>query len=197
MGLSELLFGAPANLKDEYGYEVVLSPVLGHSKTGTAEVSDNAIEDGSTISDHVHDKPDTFSVETIMADQNDLAAAALSAFFTADKSVKEKIALLEAWKSMGMLLTYSGPVFSTFLAKGYDMHVANVVVTNLALSQKSDTGSAVSVTISLKRLVIATAVLRDINLPQAARARSSRGATPTQSTSASPGSRSILYGIAH
>ncbi len=197
MGLSELLFGTPANLKDEYGYEVILSPVLGQSKTGSADVSDNAIEDGSTISDHVHDKPDTFSIEVFLADQNDLAAAALASVFPTDKSVNEKLGYLEAWKSMGALLTYSGPVFSTFFMKGYDMHVTRVVITNLSLSQKPDSGAGVSLTIALKKLVIATAILRDINLPQAARAQAARGATPTQSASASAGSRSILFGVAH
>ena len=190
MGLMELFKNAPATLFDEYNTEVILTPLMGESFSGTATVTENAVEDGSIITDHVHSKPDSFSLRMMLVDKNDLAAAAVATLFGGDKSVEEKIQTLQIWKEFGDLLTYRGPIFSGLLTKGYDFYGEDLVITGLNVSRDADTGAALSVDITLQSIVIAQAMISEINLPQAARSRSSRGATARGSASASTTSTS-------
>jgi len=180
MSILDVIFGTPANVADYYGDEVVLGPVLSEGESLSTDVTDNAIEDGSNVTDHVHNKPATFTVKTFLADQNDLVKAAMGALFGANKSVTEKIIMLKTWRDTKTLLKYSGPVFSGFFSDGYDMFIGNVLITGLEISRDTGTGSGVDVSISFKQVVFATAVFEDINLPKGAKKVKNKGTTPLQ-----------------
>jgi len=183
MNLQGILFGSPPTLSLGTS-EVILGPILSESKSGTATVSNHAVE-RDYVSDHVHNQPDQFSIKTILADQNDLLAAASDAAkaalrFKADTlSVKDKIEKLDTWKSNGELLKYSGPVFSGMGFKGYDMTVSDVVITKLDVARSSSTGSGVEVSISLQKVKIAEVLLKELKLAQAAKSTKKAGQSET------------------
>ncbi len=188
MGLSELLLGVPATLSDG-STEVILTPVMSESESLSAEITRNAVEDGSNITDHVHPQPLSISVTTFFADKNDIMAAAPALIFGADKTVTEKIGWLKAWREFGVLLTYSGPVFSGVIQKGYDIFAEDMVISALDITRSPENGSGVEVSISLQKVVVAQSRMKSISLPQAARPRANRGATPSGSASGSGGGR--------
>ena len=191
MGLSELIFGAPAFLSDGIN-RVILTSVMSETETLGAEITKNAVEDGSNINDHVHVQPYQFAFKCFFADKNDLMAAAANLLLGADKTVTEKIVILKAWRTFGTLLTYSGPLFSGFMTKGYDIYCENMVISNLGIGRSQDNGVGVDVSISLQEIVIAQAMIENIALPVSARSRANAGAARTGGASASAGSRSIL-----
>lgn len=188
MGLSELLFGVPATLSDG-STEVILSPVMSEGESFSAEITRNAIEDGSNITDHVHPQPKNISIMAFLADKNDLMAVAASLIFGADKTVTEKLGWLKAWMEFGVPLIYSGPVFSGVIKKGYDIFAEDMVISSLDIMRTSENGSGVEVSIALQEIIIAQARMESISLPQAARPRANRGATPRGSASGSGGGR--------
>lgn len=191
MGLSELIFGAPAFLSDGIN-RVILTSVMSESETLGAEITKNAVEDGSNINDHVHVQPYQFGFKCFFADKNDLMAAATSLIFGAEKSVREKVAILKAWRTFGTLLEYSGPLFSGFMTKGYDIYCESMVMSNLGISRSTDNGVGVEVSITLQEIVIAQAMMENIALPVSARARAQRGPASPTNTNVNAGSRSIF-----
>lgn len=191
-----LLTNTKANLSDGSD-EVILGPVSEESENWTADVPTQAVEDGSEMTDHVHQNPGSFSVNTVFSDSSDLVSAAISLISGGDSmSVKDKVDKLKTWQKEGTLLTYSGPVFSSFLSPGYDMVVEDVVISGLSLRRSNDSGSALVVAISLSEIQIANAEETNIDLASALKSTTSKGTTANGTTSASTttsgGSSSIL-----
>lgn len=185
MNLQGILFGSPPIIALGLD-EVILGPILSEGKSGKASVSNHAIE-RSYISDHVYNQPDTISIKTFLADQNDLMAAAAAAAVgskTDKLSVKDKIEKLDSWKSAGELLKYSGPEFSGILTKGYDMVASDVVITHLDVSRSTSTGAGVEVSISLQKVKIAEVLMKELKLPQAAKSTKNAGQSATGKTNA-------------
>lgn len=171
---------APATIYDEDKNEVMLGPVTSEQLGMSAKITTHAVE-GKNISDHVHPEQDTFTIQTFLVDDDDLLAKiknkALSfvGLAGAIKSVEDKIAQLKSWKDSGALLTYSGPVFSTFLAKGFDINKPDLAINRIDINRNADTGDGIDISIAFQEMLIAQAVLVDIRLPQAARAVSGKG----------------------
>lgn len=177
--LVSLLTGTKASLSDGELTEVILGPVSEESKKISADVPMSAVENGTEVGDHIHTKPSQFSVNTIFTDSSDLISAALSALSGGSMSVSDKIKTLEDWQKSGTLLTYSGPVFSSFLHSGYDMIVSDVVISDLSITRNNDTGAGVLVGIQLSKIPMATAAMTTIELPKALSSKTNKGVSAT------------------
>lgn len=194
MSLADLLFSTPAMLYDsETGLkELILGPIISEGESYSASVASHALENGSEVSDHVHAQPASFSVTTFLVDKNDLMSSAASLVLGSDKSVDEKITQLKEWHESGELLVYSGPVFSGFFEKGYDMYVEDVVISSMSIGRGVDKGAGLEVTLSLRKITIADTQMMSVNLPQPVKKAGAKGKTSTGKTSATAKSRSIL-----
>ena len=193
MALSDLLFGTPAMIMcQKTTTEVILGPIIAESEKYSVSVASHALEDGSEVSDHVHAQPENFSVSTFLVDANDFMKSATSLIFGKQQSVMEKIALLRLWQDTGELVTYSGPVFSGLINKGYDIYVEDLIIENLSTERSADSGEGIKLTLSLRKIRIAQSHIANVNLPQAIRRSTTRGTSPTGTTSANPRPASIL-----
>ena len=197
MALSDLLFGTPAMIMcQKTTTEVILGPIIAESEKYSVSVASHALEDGSEVSDHVHAQPENFSVSTFLVDANDFAndlmKSAASLIFGKQQSVAEKIALLRLWQDTGELVTYSGPVFSGLINKGYDIYVEDIIIENMSIERSADSGEGIKLTLSLRKIRIAQSHIANVNLPQAIRRSTTKGTTPTGTASANPRPASIL-----
>lgn len=202
MGLQEILFGVPAAICSSYGEEVILGPILNEGKSTSSSISKHSIEEGVDVTDHVKWNSPSFTIKTMLADQNDLMGAAGNViksavgFKTDSKSVKEKIELLEAWQEMGELLIYSGPVFSGKIIKGFDLVAEDVVIQKINISRSTSTGSGLEVGITLQKVIIVEAMISEIDLPQRNRSRRRKGQRSKKTTTSSAArNRSLLSKI--
>ncbi len=195
--LTDLLFGVPANISDEYGNEIILGPISSESENYSSQVTSHAIEDGSTINDHVHVDQPNFSISTFLSDQNDLAAKATSLLFGSDLNVTAKIEFLKYWQGAGELLTYSGPVFSGLFSDGYDMVAENVIISKIGISRSASNGSGVEVSLTFNRVEIAYTQVTSLNIknsPRSIKTTAAKGKTAkgTAATGAAPKQTSWL-----
>lgn len=179
----------PCIFSEVTGTTVILGPVTSESENGSVQVTDNAVEDGTVVSDHISKDPETVDVTTFLSDQNDLAAKAANAAksalgFTVDTlKVREKMELLRLWRDEGEIVSYSGPVFSGLLTDGYDITAQSMLITAVDVSRSQETGNGISVNISLRKIVIAEAMMKNSKLPTAARRRRKKGSTTTKTES--------------
>jgi hypothetical protein len=194
MNLQGIMIGTPANLRAGSD-EVVLGPIMSEGESCGASVTSHAVEEGAAVSDHVKPSPDKFSITTILTERNstDITGVTQAARLITDRlTVEEKIAKLKGWRDSGELLTYSGPVFSGLVNRGYDITATDVVITSISSSRTTDKGAGIEVSISLQKVTIARASIADIDLPQAARPAQNKGQTEKGSTSVQPKPKSIL-----
>lgn len=194
MSLAEMLFDTPATLADsETGlFEVVLGTILAEGEAYSASVAAHAIENGSEVSDHVHPQPESFSITTFMVDKNDLMGAAASLVLGSDMAVSDKIASLVDWHKNGELLIYSGPVFSGFFEKGYDMYVEDVVISSMNINRSPGKGVGVEVTLNLKKVTVVDTLFMMLNLPQPIKKAGAKGKAAKGKASAAAKPKSIL-----
>ncbi len=177
----------PCIFSEATGTSVILGPVTSESESGSIQITDNAVEDGTTVSDHINKDPESVDVTTFFADSNDLTAQVVDVVksgigFSVDRlTVSDKIALLKLWRDTGEIVTYSGPVFSGLLKKGYDITASSMVITKVDNSRSLETGSGLSVNISLRKIVIAEAMMKNSKLPTAAKKLTKKGQTPVKS----------------
>lgn len=198
--LVSLLTGTKASLSDGLMSEVILGPVSAENKQISADVPMSAVENGTQVGDHVHTKPAQFTVNTFLSDNFDLIGAALSLLSGSAMSVSDKITKLEKWQEEGALLTYSGPVFSSFMQSGYDMIVNDVVISDISINRSLDSGSGIQVGIQLSKIPIAFSEMTSVTLPKALTPKSNKGVSANGSAQAagssaggaSEGSKSIL-----
>lgn len=191
----------PCIFSQDDGKTVILGPVTSESESGSIRITDNAVEDGTIISDHISNEPYTVEVKTFLSDANDLLAKAADAAksvlgLTVDTmTVKDKLKRLKAWRDDGEIVTYSGPVFSGKFTDGYDIMAKSMVITKIDISRGNDTGSGVDVSISLRRIIIAEAMMKNAKLPTAARKKTSKGAAATKTDTTTAKSSSIMKRI--
>jgi len=191
MALSDMLSNTPAMITcQQTTTEVILGPVSSESESYSVSVASHALEDGSDVSDHVHAQPANFSVTTFLADKNDLMSSTASLVMS-DQSVADKIALLQLWQETGELLTYSGPVFSGFFEKGYDIYVENVVITSISTKRNTGNGSGIEVQLSLRKITIAETETAKVNLPQPVKRPGKKGKTETGKEKIAPKEKSL------
>jgi len=183
------------------GTTVILGPVTSESVSGSVRITDNAVEDGTVISDHVNKDPESIEVRTFLCDANDLTAKAIGAATSAlglstdSMKVSEKMELLKLWRDTGEIVTYSGPVFSGLITDGYDIIAESMVITKIDSSRSQETGSGIDVGISLRKIVIAEALMKNSKLPMAAKSRTKKGATSTKTDTTTAKPSSILSRI--
>ena len=192
----------PCIFSEETGTSVILTPIMSQSKTGSVQVTDHAVEDGTTISDHVFKETELIELNAILSDSNDLLGQAVDSLKSwigagADSmSVQDKIELLEFWRDTGEIVTYSGPVWPGLFVTGYDMTKSSMLITDVSLSNTEETGSAVNIDISLKKVTIAEAVMKNAKLPTAARKVTKKGESSTQTEKVEPKRSSMLKKMA-
>jgi len=176
----------PCIFSEVTGTTVILGPVTSESESGSIQITDNAVEDGTVISDHISKDPESVDITTFLSDQNDLTAKAANAAksalgFTVDTlKVREKMELLRLWRDEGEIVTYSGPVFSGLLTDGYDITAQSMLITKVDAGRRQETGSGISVNISLRKIVIAEAMMKNSKLPTAAKKITKKGQTPVK-----------------
>lgn len=191
----------PCIFSEDTGTTVILGPILNESEAGSVRITDNAVEDGTILSDHVSKDPESVEIKTFLSDVNDLMAKASNAAKSAlgltvdTMAVKDKIALLKLWRDTGEIVTYSGPVFSGILTDGYDIIASSMVITKVDISRGTDTGSGIDVGIGLRQIIIAEAMVKNSKLPTAAKKRTKKGSSTTQSESTTAKSSSIMKRI--
>lgn len=179
----------PCIFSEVTGTTVILGPVTSEAESGSIQITDNAVEDGTVISDHISKDPESVDITTFLSDQNDLTAKAANAAksalgFTVDTlKVREKMELLRLWRDEGEIVTYSGPVFSGLLTDGYDITAQSLLITKVDAGRSQETGSGISVNISLRKIVIAEAMMKNSKLPTAAKKRTKKGSTTTKTES--------------
>jgi len=183
----------PCIFSEETLTKVILSPLMSEAKSGSVQITDHAVEDGTTISDQVVKEPETIDLTAMLSDGNkiDQAIDAVKAnigFDTDTMSVQEKIDMLEAWMEMGMRVTYSGPIFSGILANGFEIVAASMMLTRVDYSRNAQTASAIEVGIGLKKIVIAEAIMKNSKLPTSAKKTTKKGesSTKTETVKAKP-----------
>jgi hypothetical protein len=196
-----MLLDRPALIDQDTLDYVLMGPITSEGQSFSAQVTSHTVEDGSNISDHSQTKPETLSIKSIMADQNDLAAAAFAAVVgaagieTGVKPVSERIDLLRSWQSTGALLTYNGPIFSGIIEEGYDINIEDMAITKIDISRSPAVGAGVEISLSLQKIRIAQALLVEINLEQAAKSRKKKGKASKDKDKTTDKPKSILKGI--
>ena len=186
---------------EDTGTAVILSPLMSQSKSSSIQATDNAVEDGSIITDHIIRDPETIELEIFLADDNDLLGKAASAAKSAiglnvdSMSVQDKIEMLEAWQETGTIVTYSGPIFSGLLKTGYDITASSMLITRVDCMQNTETGSGFNVGISLKKITIAEAVMKNSKLPMGAKKTTRKGESSTKTESVEVKSSSTAFRI--
>ena len=191
----------PCIFSENTGETVILGPVTSESESGTVQVTDNAVEDGTVISDHIRKDPETVEISTFLSDKNDLLGQAVDAAKSAlgisidTLKVKEKIEILKRFRDEGEIVTYTGPVFSGQLTDGYDIIAKSMLITSIPILRSAETGSGLDVKISLKKILIAQAMLAEINLPTEAKKTTNKGQSNTKTETVKTKNTSILKGI--
>lgn len=191
----------PCIFSEDTGTTVILGPVTSESESGSIKITDNAVEDGTVISDHISKDPETVEVKTFLSDSNDLIAKAADAAKSAlgldvdTMTVKDKIALLKLWRDSGEIVTYCGPVFSGKFTDGYDIIATSMVITKVDISRGTDSGSGIDVSIGLRNIVIAEAMMKNTKLPTGAKKRTKKGSATTKTDTNTTKSNSILKRI--
>lgn len=139
MALTQLLTS-----KGNYLNEVYLDVVISESASSTVKVTNNPVENGADINDHIIIEPMKFSLTGIVSNAitNTLASFGnLAGDLTRSQS---------AWQDL-LALEKAGEPFT--LVQGlasYD----NVVITNLSESQDKDTSGGLHFTASLTELIL-------------------------------------------
>lgn len=190
-----VLTSTPPFLKSADEVYVYLGPILAESGSFNSSVTSHAVEDGDAVSDHVKPSPDTFSIKTKLVDFNETDRSSLSQArrLMVDKlTVKDKLDLLKTWRKSGALLTYNGPIFSSFNSRAYDMTATDIVITSL---QEARVDSIIEVSLSFQKVTIATSMTREIDLPQAAKTTKNKGQTEKKKTEVAKNSKSIFSRI--
>jgi hypothetical protein len=202
MGISEFFKSEkPCIFAEDTGTTVILGVVTAESESGSIRVTDNAVEDGTIITDHESKDPESVEVKTFLSDSNDLLGSAVSSAKTSQgltvdtMTVKDKIEYLKAWRDEGYLVTYCGPVFSSRFSDGYDIIASSMLITKVDISRSSDSGSGIDVSISLRKITIAEAMVKNAKLPTAAKSRTKKGNSTTKTETTTAKSKSILKGI--
>ncbi len=179
----------PCIFSEVTGTTVILGPVTSEAESGSIQITDNAVEDGTVISDHISKDPESVDITVFLSDQNDLTAKAANAaksalgFTVNTLKVREKMELLRLWRDEGEIVTYSGPVVSGLLTDGYDITAQSMLITKVDTARSQETGSGISVNISLRKIVIAEAMMKNSKLPTAAKKITKKGSTTTKTES--------------
>ncbi|MCL2154189.1 MAG: hypothetical protein FWH53_00850 [Leptospirales bacterium] len=191
----------PCIFAEDTGTTVILSPLMTESISASIQVTDNTVEDGSIITDHIIKDPKTIELEIFLADDNDLLGKAADMAKSAlelnvdTMTVQDKIEMLEAWQEMGSIVTYSGPIFSGLITTGYDITASSMLITRVDISRNTETGSGFNVSMSLKKITIAEAVMKNSKLPTQAKKTTKKGESSTKTESVEAKPTSILKRI--
>lgn len=186
-GIKEIFTGKEPYLVEEKPNEkenikLMLGPILSEGGSMSVSAMNHAIETAEDITDHVHINPDVYSIKTFLVDANDLLASGISAasssIFGGSKpqTVEEKMEQLKTWKNAGTLLTYNGPRFSvkykgTSLKNGYDVIRKEVIILRIDWNRSQSSGEGLEVTLSLQKVIIATAATTRLNRPKRTRSK--------------------------
>ena len=186
---------------EDTGTAVIISPLMSENVSASIQVTDNAVEDGSIITDHIVKDPQSIDIQAFLADANDLLGQAVNTAKSAiglsvdTMTVKDKMEMLEAWKDTGTIVTYSGPVFSGLMTTGYDITASSMLITALNSSRNTETGSGLDVSISLKKILIAEAVMKNAKLPTQAKKTTKKGESQAKTENVEAKPSSILKRI--
>ena len=199
--LSSLLKNSkPCIFSEATGTTVILSPLLSEGKSGAVQVTDHAVEDGSRVSDHGFKDPETISLNVFLADKDVVGEAMNKAksfigFDVDSMSVQDKIDMLKLWRDELEIVTYSGPVFSTLFKKSEEKMVSSLLIIDIEESRDESTGSGKNVSIRLKEIHIAQAMMKDVKLPTAAKSVTKKGQSSTKTEKVQAKPKSMLSQI--
>jgi hypothetical protein len=130
--------------------DVLLNVVVSISKVNQIEVTSHAIQDGADVSDNINPKSDEFTIQVILTD-DDWDLLSISGFI--NKTIDERLKILEAWKAVKQLVTYYG----------HSEDIEDVAMTNITQNKSKETGSGLGLSISLKKITVATAQTAEIS----------------------------------
>lgn len=171
----------PCIFSEDTGETIILGPVTSEGESGSIQLTENAVEDGSVVTDHIKKDPELVEVTTFLSDKNDILgkvvdAASSALGLTVDKlKVSEKITILKRFRDTGEIVTYSGPMFSSKITDGYDIIATSMLITSVNITRTNETGSGLDAKISLKKITIARATMENEKLPTDARKMTHKG----------------------
>ena len=191
----------PCIFAEDTDTAVILSPLMAENVSASIQVTDNAVEDGSIITDHITKDPAAIDIQVFLADNNDLLGQAANAVKSAiglsvdTMTVKDKMEMLKAWAETGTIVTYSGPVFSGLLKTGYEIIASSMLITSINSSRDTETGSGMNVNISLRKIEIVEAVMKNSKLPSGAKKTTKKGESQVKTETVKAKPSSILQRI--
>ena len=155
---------------------VVLDVVTSHDISLDAKLSSHAVELGADISDHVKPGQKSIGLSCKLADLDFVGAS----FASLDKTIKEKMDLLESWVTDSKLLFYLG-------YSSDKLEIPLVAITNLKISKplKGGTNSR-DISISLTKLEVVESATRSLALKSQTKTKQSQGTKTTTATPAKP-----------
>ena len=155
---------------------VVLDVVTSHDISLDAKLSSHAVELGADISDHVKPGQKSIGLSCKLADLDFVGAS----FASLDKTIKEKMDLLESWVTDSKLLFYLG-------YSADKLEIPLVAITNLKIAKplKGGTNSR-DISISLTKLEVVESATRSLALKSQTKTKQSQGTKTTTATPAKP-----------
>lgn len=157
---------------------VVLDVVTSHDISLDAKVSSHAVELGADISDHIKPGQKSISLACKLADL-DMLGVSLGGF-ALDKTILEKMELLESWVTDSKLLFYLG-------YSSDNLEIPLVAITNLKIVKPLKGGkNSRDVSISLTKLEVVESETREISIKQQTKTRQSNGVKKSTPAPAKP-----------
>lgn len=152
--ISDAIFGGNSRTFLTDGTDDVLfDTTFEISKDSSATVTRHAIEKGSDVTDHIVQEPKSYSLSVIISDA-DLSLLDPFSFF--NKSVTERLTILNRWKVSGEVLKFAS----------YNEDIESLVIENLSETYSSDTGEAIGLSIGLKKINIVSSQTSTLTLKQ-------------------------------
>jgi hypothetical protein len=156
--------------------DVVLNVTTTINDSDFVDVTRHAIEDGADVTDHVASRPGKFTFEAILTD-DDFDALNPTSFF--NKTIEERFEIISGWIDNKTVLTYYG----------HETDIENVVIESISRRRQLNTGSGVTVSITLSKITIAESVETDVNVQSTQpKGKTATKSQTTQSNANSPAS---------
>ena len=154
LALNDALLGQKprAFIQDDTGLSLLLNVLKEDTESDSCDITDHAIESGSSVSDHVWLKPKEVSMTVVLTDdivstydpvENAVTGLTPTEFV---KSIDDRMDLLQIWLYMKLPLT----IF------GHKNDYEDMVISSVSRVHDADVGDNLALDIAFKQVVIAT-----------------------------------------
>jgi hypothetical protein len=161
--------------------DVLFNSTLSIQESQSAQITTHAVEKGSDVQDHIKYDPETVTLSIVITD-DDLSVTDPMSFL--NKTVSERLDQLKTWRDERELLTFYS----------YEKDYEDFAIESFGSDQSIDYGSGRSLSLTLKKIVIASSVTVDITTPTVPKV-GSVAKKSTSTTAPVAGSKSLLKGL--